>query len=195
MMLLAAAAGGSLPGSEVLNKRGAVDDNGNDKGGKLPFNGTFLPELVFCSVITAAAQQGWLHVFPNANPVLVSIITLAISYAGMQTATGPALPWGANPERSMSKPRKLTPLVNWISDKLGFERGDKNYCRTWMAFKGFIIGLPIGGVPLAILWPLGFEIGHRVTPYLNFDPQLAKDALTGLGTATAISLFLAIVGL
>jgi hypothetical protein len=73
--------------------------------------------------------------------ILGFVVCFAWSYAWMQSATGPALPWGSNPTASMSRPRKLSPLVNWVSDKLGFERGDVNYCRTWMAVKGFLIGV------------------------------------------------------
>lgn len=180
MMVLASLSGGSFPGSNLLNKRGYVDESGKDLGGILPFNGTNIPEVVFCLIIASVP-----HVYFNQH--IISILPLfLISYLGMQTATGPALPWGLNPLESMSRARKLTPLINWISGKFKFQYGDINYCRTWMMVKGFIIGLPLGGLPLAILWPLSYEIGYQLRITFKRDFHMVTEMLSGLSVAIII---------
>lgn len=98
----------------------------------------------------------------------------------MQSAPGPALQWGRDPERGMARPRTLSPVVNWISDRLGFTGGDVNYCRLWMAVKGFLIGLPVGGIPLAIMWPLSYEIGNRL------NSAVVSECLAGAGAGVSI---------
>ncbi len=74
-------------------------------------------------------------------------------------------------------------MVNWISDRLGFKRGDVNFCRTWMAVKGFLICLPVGGIIGAVLWPLGYEIGNRIRKHVWCE------LLSGAGAGVAIVIF------
>ena len=176
MAILASLAGGSFPGSKVFDREITLFH-------RWTINFTWIPEAIFCAIIASAAEMAW--------GSWVVIPAFIISYIGMQAATGPALPWGDDPERSMSRPRTLSPIVNWISDRLGFTRGDVNYCRTWMAVKGFLIGLPLGGIPLAILWPLAYEAGYRVAPYTKgFDSHIIKEMLSGVAAAIAITIII-----
>lgn len=181
MMVLSAISGGSFPGSHVFQKEIVLFK-------KWKINFTWVPEAIFCMVIASAAEMAWGKYFPEYSSA-IALVSFVVSYIGMQTATGPALPWGDDPERSMSRPRTLSPCVNMISDRLGFTRGDINYCRTWMAVKGFLIGLPLGGIPLAVLWPLAYELGHRASPYIKgFDPHIIKEMLSGLAASIAITI-------
>lgn len=155
---LGAWSGGSLWPAHLLNKKGESDPEGKDLGGIMPFSLTWLPEAVHSGVYGAAASfafDDFLHI------MIAFIVGGLISYAGMQTATRPALGWG-RPHDGTHVPRKLTPVVNFIAVRLlGFSVGDINYCRTWMAVKGFIISLPVGGFGF-ITWPLGYDIGDRL---------------------------------
>lgn len=147
---------------------------------------TWLPEVFFALPFGLAPA---LVLYPSIGlyAIAVGLCGTAWSYIWMQSATGPALPWGDNPAASMSRPRTLSPVVNWISDRLGFTRGDKNYCRTWMAVKGFLIGLPVGGILLMILWPLGYEIGHR------FRNHTISETAAGIGAGLSVLAFLVVL--
>lgn len=180
MMVLAALAGGSFPGSHLLNKRRAVGDDGEDLGGVMPINLTWVPEALM------TLPFGLVHFDFTWFGILKGTFWWAVAYAGLQTSTGPALQWGENPADGMARPRRISPLVNWISDRLGFRRGDVNYCRAWMAVKGFLIGLPAGGVVLAVLWPLAYEAGHRLKSHL------LTELLSGLAAAVALTVWAAL---
>lgn len=177
--IIGAAAGGSLPYSYLLNKKGATDPNtGKDLGGILPFNGTWIPEAIHSILIGIVAAQIAAHFEYHLLICLaVFLVSGGISYAGKQSATRPALGWG-RPHNGTHVKRKLTPVVNFIACRLlGFEIGDINYCRTWMAVKGFIITLPVGGLGF-ITWPSGYELGHRIGD-LNYREFFAS-GITGI---------------
>lgn len=179
MAVTSSLAGGSFPGSKLLNKKGALDDQGNDKGGIMPFSLTWLPEVLFALGFVYA-------LWPAIG--LWALLDGLWSYGWMQSGTGPALQWGKDPEDGMARPRTLSPVVNWISDRLGFKRGDVNYCRAWMAIKGLLITLPVGGLGL-ILWPLGYEIGERL------GSNTYRELLSGAGAGVAILTFSGLIAL
>lgn len=141
------------------------------------FKLTWLPELFFAAGFGLAAYQysGWIGVVP----------TMAWSYLWMQTGHGTVLHWGKEPWKATGERKQfLTPVVNWLAGRLGFEIGGVNYCRLFMAVKGFLIGLPVGGMPLAVLWPLGYEIGQR------FKSHAVKELVSGAGAGLAICIFI-----
>ena len=111
------------------------------------FKITWLPEAFFSlpfgwALSTVVGPWGWL--------------AAVLSYVCMQTATEPGF------NLNYKENKTLIPYVNAIAKVLGIKPHTVNYMRLWNAFKGFLIGLPVGGLPLAILWPLGYEIGRRV---------------------------------
>jgi len=152
------------------------------------WNVSWLPEVLFAipfGVALAYATGVWWLVF-----------TSIISYLAMQSATWTFLKWEKhipNTERSST----LKPVVDWIADKFGYSLGDEGY--SWIAagLKGFLIGLPVGGVLLAILWPLGYELGShakgRVEKY-GIDPHVISEVLAGVGAGLSIVLFLTLMG-
>jgi len=185
MALMGGYAGGSLPGSQYLNKKGELDENGQDKGGVMPVNLTWVPELLF-SVPFAWATAPLFRHLDLINQCIIAGLVTAWCYAWMQSSTGPALHWGRDPQ-GMGKPRTLSPLVNWISDRLGFRRGDVNYCRTWMAVKGLLITLPVGGTGV-LFWPLGYEIGNRV------GKAWVSECVSAAGAGVSIYIFSHVAG-
>lgn len=137
----------------------------------LPKKLTWLPEAFFALGFVYALWPviGW-----------YSLIAGIWSYLWMQSGTGPALQWGDT--LNIGKPRTLSPLANFISDKLGFVRGDINYCRLYMALKGILITLPVGGMGV-ILWPLGYDLGDRL------GSNTYRELLAGAGAGISIILF------
>lgn len=137
----------------------------------LPKKLTWLPEAAFACCFGYA-----LH--PIIGPY--ALIAIAWSYIWMQSATAPGLHWGDgsyNPDRTST----LKPLVDWLSP---WHPSTVEYCRVYMAVKGFLIGLPVGGIPLAILWPLGYELGR--------GNNTARELLSGFGAGLSIVIFIAL---
>lgn len=142
---------------------------------------TWLPELLFASAFGYALFS----VFGN---YYASAVATAWSYTWMQTGHGTVLHWGKHPEHATGeRTQTLTPVVNWLAARIGLTIGEVGYCRLFMAVKGFLIGLPVGGIPLAILWPLGYEIGKR------HDNHALAELASGAGAGIAICIFLAVV--
>lgn len=111
-----------------------------------------LPEILF------GAGFGFFYwqIFDNTTAAALALVW---SFAWMETGHGSVLKWEGRGNRRQF----LTPIVDFIYSALPAAlKGGKNYCRLFMAVKGFLIGLPVGGVLLAILWPLAYEIGHRL---------------------------------
>jgi len=199
MAFLASMSGGSFPGAQWLNKRGSVDEHGKDKGGKLPFNGTWIPEMLFSLPFGVCASLFYTDIIA----VLIALAAgTAWSYFFMQRGHGVVLPWGdeakpGNQTRSQTLDKITDPLAKlfkipkWKDD--GYSRTIE-YCRLFMAVKGFLIGLPTGpgAVVLAVLWPLSYEIGHRLRRYPivirgnQVDPHIFTELLSGVGAAIAI---------
>lgn len=115
---------------------------------------TWLPEVFFAAGFGFAAFQygGW----------IAAALATAWSYIWMQTGHGTVLQWGRDPSQAAGRTQTLTPYVNVFALALNLPVGGVGYCRLFMAVKGFLIGLPVGGLPLAVLWPLAYEIGVRV---------------------------------
>ncbi len=142
----------------------------------------FLPELLF------ALPFGFPLYFVIANfntsaAWIVYITCVIWSYLWMQTGHGSILNWGRNPAYTKNRKQFLSPLVNNIASKLNIEIGSTNYARLFMAVKGFLIGLPVGGIVLAVLWPLAYEIGNR------FKKHEVSELVSGAVAAIAIILF------
>lgn len=204
MGLLAAAAGGSLPGSNVLNKRGAVDDSGRDKGGISPVNLTWLPELAFAVVIGFCAMRGYENLgfaLTFGGSFIVWAAAVIWSYMWMQTGHAAILPWdNVDKQDTRARDNTLTPFVHFLCRVLGirFISGGKyteSYVWAFAAVKGFLIGLPVGAVPLAVLWPLGYEIGShakRRAGHGPYDMHVVSELSSGMGAGIACVLWLVV---
>lgn len=150
---------------------------------------SWLPEVLFAlpfGIFLAYATDVWWLVF-----------TAIISYLAMQSATWTFLKWGSH-EPNTERKSTLKPVVDFIAKRFGYKLGDEGYSWISASVKGFLIGLPVGGLPLMILWPLGYEIGShakgRVEKY-GIDPHAVSEVCAGIGAGVAIVLFLTIVDL
>ena len=86
-------------------------------------------------------------------------------------------------------------MVDWIADLLGIQKVQPdgysktlNYCRLFMAVKGFLIGIPVGGLPLAISWPIGYDVGDRT------GNDALREWFSCAGAGVSIVIFLIIIG-
>lgn len=149
-----------------------------------------LPEILFALVFAAtilSVSTNW----------FLAVFVFVWCFLWMETGHGVVLPWGEpipdgsfKDEMLNGRKQTLTPVVDFLARRLGIstERPDGvysvNYCRLFMAVKGFLIGLPVGGVVLAVLWPLGYEIGKRLK-----NAELCE-ILSGAGAGIAIVTFI-----
>ena len=155
MAVMSGWAGGSLYGHKLF---GRLD---------------FMPEVLFSLgfVFGLFPLIGWW-----------ALLAAPWSYVWMQTGHANALPWGDgghNPDRENT----LSPVVKWLSDLFKIEYYSINFARLFMAVKGLLITLPVGGLGF-ILWPLGYEIGYRLG-----NKQVIKECAAGAGAALSIILF------
>ena len=133
-----------------------------------------LPEILFAIPFVC-------FIYNTTGSLLLSVLAGLWSFFWMETGHGTVLQWGDNPRDAQGERKQfLTPFVNYLSKKIGLEIGGRGYCRLFMAVKGFLIGLPVGGLLLAILWPLAYEIGHKLK--LHYLSEL----LAGAGAGMAI---------
>lgn len=149
---------------------------------KLHWDG--LPECLFGLVLA------YLH-WQVTGSWIFSLAVWGWCYGWMET--GHFLSWG---ER-IPEPRRerLSPIADFICDKLKIQKTlddgfspTRRYCQVFMGVKGFVIGLPFGGIPLAILWPLSYEAARGV----KIDGL--NEMLCGASAGIAAWLFLLIMG-
>ncbi len=162
MGIMSGYAGGSLPHADKLDK----------------LHLTWLPELLFAlpfGLVWWPVLSGWSLSFAG--------LSIGWSYIWMQTGHANALPWGKgghDPDRTNT----LSPVVKWLSDRLCVEYYSTNYARLFMAVKGCLIGLPVGGLTLLIGWPLGYEIGSRAGNHAV--AEVAAGCFAGCGVSLAL---------
>lgn len=170
----------SLPFYTAITAR---QSGGGLGANRLPDWLTWLPELAFA----VAFALPWLTILSGWWLLCLPAI-VAWSFLWMQTATAPALHWGKggyNPNRTST----LKPFVDRLAGWLRLAPDGVGYCRLYMAVKGFLIGLPVGGLPLAVLWPLGYELGNRWRSPSWLGHNGLTELLSGFGAGLAILLF------
>lgn len=140
-----------------------------------------LPEVLYCVPYAFAFYIFFYNTFSDVLPYL-SLIAFFISYSGMQAATWMFLKWTKDENPNVNRTAKIKPACDWIAGLFGWKLGDEGYSWVAAGVKGFLIGLPVGGVLTAILWPLGYEIGShfrgRVEKY-GIDPHMFSEFFSG----------------
>lgn len=130
--------------------------------------------------------------------IISALLGWLVSYGGMQAATWSFLKWETADNRYPGRSFTLKPVVDFIAARFGFSLGNEGY--SWIAagLKGFIIGLPVGGIFTAILWPLGYELGShakgRVEKY-GLDPHIFSEFFSGALGGVSIFIFIFLAGL
>lgn len=157
---------------------------------------SWLPELLFALPFGLAAAYATSLVTNFWVAAFVLFVGWACSFIFMQSGTWMFLQWTEHEPNSTRK-STLKPLVDWIAARFGYKLGDEGY--SWIAagVKGFLIGLPVGGIPLAILWPFGYEIGSHAkgrVEQFGIDPHAVSEVAAGVGAGLSIVLFLAAIG-
>lgn len=190
---LGRAAGGGL-GAEKLNKKGAVDELGRDKGGIMPFSLSMLPEILFGAVLAVPVAFAW--------GFWAWLAAAAWCYLWMETGHGTAYTMGRNPniatkiDPKTGKVRKqrLSYVVDPICRLLGKPLGGTFYSWLFMGLKGFLIGLPFFpfGLTLAFLWPASYEYGMRLREKRwvkehNVPAEFLSCAFAGLCSGLALT--------
>lgn len=152
---------------------------------------SWLPEALFC--LPFGFAFGWaLWPFIGNWAVLAGFFGSVWSYGFMQSGTWMFLRWESHDDPNMERGATLKPMTDWIAGRFGWKLGDEGYSWVAAGVKGFLIGLPVGGLPLAVLWPLGYEIGShakgRVEKY-GIDPHGVSEFISGAGAGLSILLF------
>lgn len=188
MAILSSLAGGTFPGSKSFEKQITLFD-------KLTINLTWVPELIFAVVIGAAVEY-------VTGSFILFVVATSVSYISMQTGHWTVLGWDQFHKDEFTTRTRPTiePVVDLIQDKMNMDRYtdsdglNPEYSRLFMGVKGFLIGLPVGGIITAVTWPLAYEIGNRLKRYVNFDTHIITELLAGAGVGFAVALFVTIFG-
>lgn len=158
----------------------------------------WLPEALFTYPFGFALGYALApHIGPN-YATLAGVIGWLWSFGFMQSATWMFLRWESHDNPNTKRGGTLKGLTDHIAKVFGYKLGDEGYAWVAAGVKGFLIGLPVGGVALAILWPLGYEIGSHATgrtEKYGIDPHAVSEVAAGVGAALSVALFLALVRL
>ena len=155
---------------------------------------TWVPEPLF------ALPFGIALGYSNLDHGLVCAITsglagFGVSWAGVQSGTWPTLPWDMRGVVNKLRKATLRPIADFIANRFDIEFDSEAYAWLYTAMRGFIIGLPVGALPMAILYTLANELGsHAVgrTEKYGIDPHAVREFLGGCAGAVAILIYLAV---
>lgn len=142
-----------------------------------------MPEAAFAFLIGYAAVS-------DIN--YVTILATVWSFLWMQTATAPGLHWG-NGSYNPYRTSRLKPVVDAINSRtLKADPSSELYCWLYMGTKGFLIGLPVGGVVFGVLWAAGYWLGDKLSEkgYVSSDTGDAlKELFAGAGAGVSAAGF------
>jgi hypothetical protein len=162
------------------------------------FGMKFLPEWLYAIPFGLAAAYAVNGFDYYGWSILVFIISTLISVAGMESATWYFLRWEKHQDPNTTRGGTVKPVVDFFAKLCGYKIGDEGYAWIGAAVKGFIIGLPVGGVITAILWPIGYEIGShakgRVEKYGIKDSHAVSEFMSAAGGGLSIIIFLLSIG-
>ena len=158
---------------------------------------SWLPEAMFSIPFGAALAFAVYQISGGMQAAYIMGIVGALwTYIMMQAGTWYFLRWESHDDPNTERSGKIKPIIDWLAGHAGYKLGDEGYAWIAAAVKGFLIGLPVGGIPLAALWPLGYEIGShakgRVEKY-GIDPHAISEILSGVGAGMSITLFVLLV--
>jgi len=120
---------------------------------------------------TAYGIEGWLAPF-------VFIVTAAIIFAGVESATWMFLQWDKDKqEHTKGRTSTTKPLVDKIARKFGYKLGDEGYSWTASTVKGTIITLPAGGLG-GLFFAFGYEVGSHAPKFVKFNPKVISEGLS-----------------
>lgn len=110
----------------------------------------------------------------------VFLLTFAIIFAGVESATWMFLQWGKD-EQTHTQGRKSTlkPLVDVVAEQFDWKLGDEGYSWTASTIKGTIITLPAGGLG-GLFFAFGYEIGSHASKYLKISPAIIYEGMSFL---------------
>ena len=158
---------------------------------------SWMPELIHS--LPYGLALGWaVHTLTGefwASHGLTAVGT-AISYAGMQSATWYFLKWVKDKTPNLERGGTMKPIIDFIAGRFDYKLGDEGY--SWIAagVKGFIIGLPVGGVLTALLWPLGYEIGSHArgrVERFGLDPHAVSEFMSAALGGVSVFAFVQII--
>lgn len=142
-----------------------------------------LPEIFFSLTFTgylALMLSPWFFAFAP------------LVFLAFQTGHGNALDF--KDVHDPNRMNRIEPVVRWIADKLKIPHNTPAYDWIFMGLKGFLIGLPAGGVLLAFLWPLAYQIRNWIEPITGMPKAHSiAEALTGVFAAISAILFTIII--
>lgn len=186
MSALARMAGGGL-GAKYLNKKGEIDEaTGEDKGGIMPFNLSMIPEILFgFGIALAIVGKSWW------------LIPLTLwGYGWIETGHGQAFHMGFIPNQNPTRRHRLTPIVEWVSDKLKQPHYGTFYCWFFLGLKGFLIGLPLFPFApvFAFFWPAAYALGMTARTDIwaekKYTGTVVGEYVTGALTGLFCALFM-----
>lgn len=157
-----------------------------------------VPEVIHSIAYGAAGTWGaWALGAGNLVCALMLVIGAAVSYAGMQSATWMFLRWESHDDPNVNRSSTLKPLYDKIAALFGYKLGDEGYAWIAAGIKGFLIGLPVGGVITGPLWALGYEIGShakgRVERFGIDDPHAVSEFMAGALGAVSILIYITLI--
>jgi hypothetical protein len=164
--------------------------SGNGFGSKWGLS--LLPELIHSIPygIAGACVAGSTFDLNMWWQALIALSGVLISYGGMQSGTWYFLRWESHSNPNKKRKGTIKPLIDFIAKIFGYKIGDEGYAWIAAGVKGFIIGLPVGGVLTAIFWPLGYEIGSHAKGRVSFDPHAVGEFAAGFFGGVSICAFL-----
>lgn len=161
----------------------------------------WLPEWLYALPFGLAAAFSYVHFNPDDFKIviafLITVLGTLISLGGMQSSTWYFLRWETHSDPNTERGGTVKPIVDWIADRMGYKIGQEGYAWIGAAVKGFITGLPVGGVLTAVLWPLGYEIGShakgRVERFGIKDSHAVSEFMSAAGGGLSIVVFIEIM--
>jgi hypothetical protein len=170
---------------------------GNGFGSK--WNLAYLPEMIYS--LPYGFALGWaLYQFDLGFAQCISgfFVGSLISYGGMQAATWSFLRWESHSDPNLNRTSDLKFIVDWLASLFNYKLGDEGYSWISAGVKGFIIGLPVGGVFTAVLWALGYEIGSHArgrVERFGIDPHAISEIASAFLGAVSILAFVTVITL